>query len=327
MSSPIRTPGRVDEDALPIGPSSQDDSKAAQNVASRSEKARKPGKVTAAAKPITETQESAAEPDESAALDEPKTSPWTTVFWLLTLTFSGWLLYEMTSAVMGAFEQFFWFGVALASAFIVLLLVFGRAIYFEVLAWRRADVLADRQSKITKAVSSNNLYMLREALAPTLSALRKRQPELVVEFESAAKARDIAADYLKQFDNIVLTQLDKQAEAVIRRSVLVGSATVAILPHPALDAIAVLWRAKILVQKLGVIYGLAPTGLSSIRLARHAITSAVMAGSAEKLGQVLSTQMTQDVFVKSLKPLGESALTATRLYRLGKLTQKACRPV
>ena len=139
--------------------------------------------------------------------------------------------------------------------------------------------------------------------------------------------RENPHDYLKQFDNIVLTQLDQQVDSVIKASVLTGSVVVAVLPHPALDAVAVLWRAKILIFKIGQIYGLEPTGLSSLRLVKHAIVSAMLAAVTEKSGEVIIEQMALNTFQKTFKPVTEGAVTAIRLYRLGKITQKVCRPI
>ena len=53
------------------------------------------------------------------------------------------------------------------------------------------------------------------------------------------------------------------------------------VPHPALDAAVALWRAATLVRNIGDIYGLEPTGLSSLRLLRHTITTAIIAVGAD----------------------------------------------
>ena len=138
-------------------------------------------------------------------------------------------------------------------------------------------MLSDRGAQIRLALASENLSLLRETLEPTLNNLRRRNSSLMTEFDDAAKKRETASDYLKQFDNIVLTRLDEEADAAIKRSAFSGGVMIAILPHPALDAAAALWRSTVLTRKIGQIYGLEPTGLSSLRLLKYSITTAIIA--------------------------------------------------
>jgi uncharacterized membrane protein YcjF (UPF0283 family) len=121
-------------------------------------------------------------------------------------------------------------------------------------------------------------------------------------------------------------QLDKEVDAQIRHAVMVGGAAVAVIPHPALDALFILWRGQNLVRKIGIIYGLEPTGLSSWRLLKHVIVSAFIAATVEEFGEIALEQITQEVFAKALKPVAEGSITALRLYRLGRLAKRACRP-
>ena len=81
-----------------------------------------------------------------------------------------------------------------------------------------------------------------------------------------------------------------------------------------------------MVRKIGIIYGLEATGLSSWRLLKHVIISAFLAASVEEFGGIALEQITHQAFAKALNPVAEGSVSALRLYRLGKLAQRACRP-
>jgi putative membrane protein len=255
-------------------------------------------------------------------------SPWKMFFTLLVCTFFIWLLSATVANLLKAYrEQIIWVWLPLTVMSCVLLVAFLWAVHREYRAIRAVDALAERETQIQRMIEDQNLSGLHIVLSSTLKNLRKRYPGLIYEFESAAAERETPEEYLNQFDNIVLTQLDKEAQKVIKRNVLTGSTAVAISPHPALDSFLVLWRAKILIRTIGEIYGLQPTGLSSIRLIKYAITSAMIAASLETTGEVVLTQAAQSVALEAVKPLAEGATTAARLYRLGKSTQQVCRPI
>jgi len=113
----------------------------------------------------------------------------------------------------------------------------------------------------------------------------------------------------------------------IRSTALSGGVLIAIIPHPAFDAVAVLWRATALIRNIGEIYGLKPTGLSSIRLLKHSISTAIIAAGTEVAAGLILEQMGTDVASKMFSSVTGGAVTVARLYRLGNLTQNLCRPI
>ena len=106
---------------------------------------------------------------------------------------------------------------------------------------------------------------------------------------------------------------------------------VAIVPHPALDAAVALWRATALIRKIGKIYGLEPTGLSSLRLLKHSIATAIIAAGTDVAVDLAAEQVGLEMADQVSSNLGKGAaggvVTAWRLYRLGNYAQKLCRPV
>jgi len=333
MNEIPRKPGKIDDAEVERDASDLDKTVDANRL---------PGKVQEEA--VAMTEELSSHGVKSESITESaflKNSPWTTVFWLMIAVFFVWLFAKTIITVWVVYTTSKILGSLLALLIFSLFLAVAQAIHKEVKAWVFVDHLDDRKQRIDDSIIDNNLPALHKALEPTLVALRERHPDLMTEFENAASDRETPKGYLKQFENIVLTQLDAEAEKIIKKEVLAGSTMVMISPHPLLDAMAVLWRSKALVTKIGTIYGLKPTGLSSLRLIKHAVTSAAIAASIEELSHLMAARVAENTSVgkslvvnpligntlkTSFKLLGEGSATAIRLYRLGVITKKTCRP-
>ena len=327
MSEPTRTPGRVNEETAPVdGSTSTTDS---DHLRSK-DIPRAPGPVEGPTEAMPDEQVSAqSEEIIDAGLNER--SLWGLVFWVLSINVFIWLFYEVTLGVIGAWHQSPWIGLLLAAMTCILLVVLVLAGRREYKAFKAIDTLADRHAQMHTALASDNLTALRDALEPTLNNLRQGYSSRVAEFEEAAKNRETASDYLEQFENMVLIQLDNEANAAIKRSALLGGSVVAIVPHPALDAAVALWRATALIRKIGQIYGLEPTGLSSLRLLKHSIATAIIAAGTDVAVDLAAEQVGLEMADQVSSNLGKGAaggvVTAWRLFRLGNYAQKLCRPV
>lgn len=327
MSTDKRVPGPVDAEAKSIHMPTAAVELQERRKEHQSEQ-RTPGPVTELTEAMEEKSEAEADDDSQIMPRLMTRSPWKTFFVLLVITFFVWLLSQVAGSLVTAYhERVVWIWVPMAVVSAGLLTAFLLALRREYRAIRSVDALANRELEIQAMLANNNLYGLRKVLEPTLKNLRRRYPELIREFETAAVDRDTPGDYLKQLDNIVLTKLDKKAEKVINNCVVTGSLAVAISPHPALDSFFVLWRARILIRSVAEIYGLQPTGLSAVRLIKHAITSAMIAALMENSGEFIAARVAENLAMKILKPVTEGAVTAARLYRLGYITLQVCRPV
>jgi len=327
MSEQSRTPGRIEEEATPVDGSA---GLSANAYLGAEDKNREPGPVEGPSEAMPDDQVNA-QSGEIANPEFVERSPWSFVFWLLSAGVFIWLLMGVVSAIAGAWHQSIWLGLPLAALASIFLAVLIWASLREYKAWKTIDALADRRTRIHTALASDDLYALRETLAPTLNNLRLAHSIQIATFEEAAKSRETASEYLKQFENIVLIQLDKEANAVIKRSALVGGTVIAIVPHPALDAIVALWRATVLIRTIGEVYGLKPTGLSSLRLLKHSIATAIIAAGSDIAVDLTIDQVGQDVVDQVSSNIGKGVaggtVTAWRLYRLGKYAQRLCRPM
>ncbi|WP_320056541.1 YcjF family protein [Desulfuromonas thiophila] len=322
-----RTPGPVDAKASRINGLANMEENTTKKEMSKTE-IRTPGKINASTEPVKDIEE--LDGDEGVAVlpELTESSPWKVFFILLVVTFFIWLLSEIAVSLVSAYrEQVVWIWIPMTVAAAGLLATFAWGVRREYKAIRSVDAIADRGKKLQSMVAANNLIGLHQVLEPTLKNLRKRYPGIIREFEAAASERETSKDYIRQFDNIVLTALDKEAKKVIKNCVLTGSMAVAVSPHPALDSFFVLWRAKVLIRSVGETYGLQPTGFSAYRLMKHAVTSGMIAGAMEKSGEIVLTHTAENIALKAFEPVAEGATTAARLYRLGRLAQQICRPV
>lgn len=327
MTPEKRTPGPVDGKASPMNGSVP-----AKDIAQKASTHRTPGPIKEQTA-ILPDEEDLGEPSDSQLLPEiTESSPWKLVFAFLAATFFVWLLSETVISLLRAYrEQMIWVWLPMMLVSFGLCVVSVWAVRREYRAIRDVDALAEREQQIKQMIREHNLPGLLQVLAPTMDNLRMRYPALMREFESAAIERDTPEDYLKQFDNIVLTQLDKEVDDAIKRGMITGSVGVAISPHPALDSFFVLWRAKVLIRTIGEIYGLRPTGFSAMRLIKHAVVSAIVAAALEETGEIVLIEMankaTDNIVTRGFKPLVEGATAAVRFNRLGRITKQICRPV
>lgn len=327
MSTGKRTPGPVNAKAKPIQGAAIAEELQDHRKAHPSE-VRAPGPVAEATELVEEQLKADDEEDHQVLPELTESSPWKIFFFLFVVTFLIWLFSEIAVSLVAAYrEQVVWIWVPMAIASAGLFGAFVWAVRREYKAIRGVDALANREKKIQSMIEDKNLSGLQQVLAPTLVNLRRRHPGLIREFDAAASERETPGEYLKQFDNIILTELDKEAKKTIMNCALTGSMAVAISPHPALDSFFVLWRAKVLIRSVGEIYGLQPTGLSAFRLMKHAVTSAMIAAAMEQSGEIVLTHTAENIALKTFKPVAEGATTAVRLYRLGRITQQICRPV
>ncbi len=191
---------------------------------------------------------------------------------------------------------------------------------------REVDALAERREAVEGARARDDLLALKSALQPTLNGLRVRNPTMIRQFDDAVEGHVRCADYLRSLENLVLQPLDAEAKRVVEVSALTTGTAVAIVPHPAFDAVVVLWRALVMTRRIGSIYGLRPSGISAWRLLSHTLRSALLAASMDTLTTFLVDSSTT-ALSRTLKPVAEGAVIGVRIHHLGRLTVEVCRPV
>ncbi len=239
----------------------------------------------------------------------------------------AWLFYAVILDLLEAWQSNAWFVMPLGIMALILMLLLMLVIKREYRAFRQVDDIAKQKNKINEYRAQDSVAGIHAVLKQRLMHIKKYYPDEYQQFEQARDDRQTVEEYVSLLNNIVLARLDKEADNSIKKASLSIAALVAISPHPALDAFIVLYRANHLIRKISLIYGLKPTGLSSLYLFKHSVVSAITAAGVEEISTLLAEEISMGLGEKAAQLIAEGAVSATRLYRLGHITKKIVRPV
>lgn len=317
MTSGERRPGPVEEETRPLDHAEPSPSR---NPSAQS----RPGAVDEAALSLPDLDDPLAGPDPPAG--ECGATPWRAAWrWVIAALVTG-LIWHLGSVLLHLWQTApvsaaLWSLVGGAT-----LVAVGRAIALEYRAAHQLDNLASWQSQLEEAVERGDRTRLVALLERVLGQLRRRRPELVKEFEMACRDGE-AQDIQRLFEHLVLQALDEEADRIILQEATTAGLAVTAVPHPALDVGVILWRSMVLVRRIAACYGLVATALSSVRLLKHALSTAIAAAGLDlAAGLVLGERGS-----RALKIIGKRAatggITYLRLYHLGRLIQRICRPL
>lgn len=304
-----RTPGRVEmADQAPETPEAVE---------------REPGKVDAA---------TVAMADEQA--DKPRTeqrtlgsSMWARAGKLVLITLGVWLLVKTGLSLWQLWQHYWWLALGLGALSAVALLYVLRAVYSEIQASKRLDVLAERQQLIAQALAQEDMLQFNQGIKPMLTELRQQYPTQLQQYQAALVDRETVASRMQLAENTWLAELDQRATQLINQEALTVGAGVALIPHPMFDAVLSLWRSLRLIRRLGEIYGLRPTGLSSWKLLKMTLINTLIAGSMETATELAAEQLGYGVVESAVgKGAVQGAVMAQRMRRLGRQAQQLCRP-
>ncbi|MCW9046879.1 MAG: DUF697 domain-containing protein [Gammaproteobacteria bacterium] len=345
MSEQIRKPGPVKEETVAVGsevaegvavteksgmPGSK--TKTKSDHSERSENITKNKSAVDKRKPVPVNEPTKAAPEDSSParhgehghLNEKRGSR---LFIAFVSFISLWLLYATIVSLVDAWNTSIWLAVPLTIITLVFISILARLIWRERRAIQSIDRIQQTQRQLTRYINEDSTVGVHETLKPVLNAIKNHYPEEYRQFDEARHDRKTVSEYLSLLDNVVLSRLDKDVDDAINKATLSISGLVAISPHPALDAFMVMFRANMLLREISRIYGLEITGLSSLYLFKHTIVSAVTAAGIEEIGSMVLEEIGANLTEKSVKIVMEGMVSASRMYRLGKITKKITRPI
>jgi putative membrane protein len=334
MTGQIRKPGEITDLAEPVVTSQKNNSMQSEDFGSINLRGdRTVGVVKEEAESFTDHEELHDIEQQAVSLKKIR-SPWSLLFSSSAVLFLCWTAYDYSTFVTEVYHSSIFVGLLLALLGILLLVSLIFLIIYEYKAWKSFDDLAHRNHVIDTALKNIDLQLTKDALSDTLSNIKALNPDLVSQFEDASLVNTTPEEYLIQLENIVLIPLDIQADTIIKKSAMAAGVSVSVIPHPALDAIAVTWYSYILSKKIAAIYGVRPSGLSSIRLFKYILSNAVIAAGAEVASAAIGDGVAQSatesageiLFGSLFSKVGEGAVTVWRLYRLGRIVRLAIRP-
>lgn len=305
-----RIPGRVEVDT----------SDAQQEI----RPAREPGRVEDAVVAMAEEEDTV---QAQPAPEQKGSSLWLKTLWLVLLTLAGWALVNSTLALLQLWQDYRWLALGLGALSLLSVLYLLRLLYSEWRASKRLDAVAQRQQVFEQARTGNDIAAFSRALDAGLRELQPLYPAQMDSYRDALPERDTVAARMQLAENTWLAELDRQAQALIKQEALTVGAAVALVPHPVLDGVIVLWRSQRLVRKLGQLYGLQPTGLSSWKLLKAALLNTLIVGALDTASELVAEQAGYGLVETTVgKGTVQGVVMNQRMRRLGRQAQQLCRP-
>ena len=305
-----RVPGRVDINEPQPPPQPQ-------------ETRRRPGRVEEAVVAVAE-ENPATGPLTTAGTGS---SLWRTTLWLVLLGISCWILLKTAFAIVQLWQDYWWLASGLAVLAAVTLLCLLRLIFVEWRARKRLDEVQIRQQQFARARQTEDMQLYNNQLAAIGRQLDELYPQQMADFKQAQQQRETVAARMQLAENSWLAQLDQQAEKLIKQEAIGVGAAVALVPHPVLDALVVLWRSQRLVRQLGQLYGWQPTGLSSWALLKTALFNTMLVGALDTASELFAEQAGYSMMETAVgKGAVQGVVIGQRMRRLGMQAQQLCRP-
>ncbi|HKV00084.1 MAG TPA: DUF697 domain-containing protein [Vineibacter sp.] len=256
-----------------------------------------------------------------------RVSYWGTAVWLLAATVAGFSVYSLVRGLIEIWQRDWVGGAVLGTLSLGFLAALLAALLHEFRALRRLHDAARLRTRLETALRRDSPGELMSALAPVLSMVAARRPELVQQFHHRIDGQSDSDAIVRQFRTVVLSALDQEARRAIRRETLVTLGAAAASPHPALDAVIVAWRSVVMVRRVAEIYGLRPSGLATIRLARAAVISTATAMAADPAGDMLAEALGGGFADKIAGKVAEGSIVGLRALRFGLRAMDVCRPL
>jgi uncharacterized membrane protein YcjF (UPF0283 family) len=247
--------------------------------------------------------------------------------WIIFLCPLVWLVYALGDSIALTWASNRAIAVLLGVVTILFFWVFGRWLLTEYRAAREVDAIVTIKQVVSEAGPDESPREIADALESVVERLEKNYPREVGIYRAEMEERSTVESYRELVENVLLSQVDRRVDELIRNATLSAAGLVAISPHPLLDAMIVMYRATVLVRAITEAYGRVATGLSSLRLFRHIVMSALSAAAIEEVGTMGLESLGLGASEKALKGIGEGAFTALRMNRLGRITKEVVRPL
>lgn len=251
-----------------------------------------------------------------------------TIGWLaggLALLLLGWVGLSTVELVLAAFARAPAYGWAAA---VVVLAAAGMILWAgwrELRSWR-ALARVDRLRALL--AGEGEAERARAAALAWLEAVAARLPDAEAA-RAALRAADGMAVLRAAVQLHVAGPLGEAAAQAGQRAALQAGALVALVPHPALDALLAGGRGLMLVREVASIHGVRPGALATMVLVRRVAATAAGTAGVELLSHSLSDQLLQHMPVLRhvAGAVPGATLAAVRLYRLARFAALACSPL
>jgi putative membrane protein len=265
---------------------------------------------------------------EPTALKQPQTWWWrlAKVSLMLVVMLALWQWADM---LQQAWQQNMAKAILLSLTSLVLLLLFSTLIWREIRLWQR---LARNKQWHQNAQRIHDSVQFGEAnrLCQTIRQSLPESPALIAAtalWQQAVRDEHSDKEQLQLFDQLVLAELDKQAQQRIYRAATDTSFAVAISPFALADMVMVLWRSSRLLRELAQLYGGAIGQLRSLVLLKRLFAALLWAGGSEIALDMASDVLSSELTAKLSLRAGQGLIAGLLVARIGNLAQQQLRPL
>lgn len=330
MNDTPRKPEKITEDALSI--EEHYDEAAVNSLEDRqalyAEPQREPGKVEAEAAQAMEDDSSknAFENEKIYSIKKRKeiTAKKHISYFFIFSSLLLWTAYELVQWVFFKWDESFIAGFSTTVLITSLFSVLAYVIYNDIKSIR---IIKDLDINLCRSDDGQcDSDWVEKYINRVAETIKIEKPDTYSDFIKASHARTETAELISLFKNTVLIDIDKEAERKIEQYARSSSVALAVLPHPALDAIVIVIQAVRMTKDIGALYGIHTGFFTSLYLMRETVKNIMLLTSIDFMGEVLVDEFSAGVAGKAGKGIAKGAVIYYRVKRLGNATKKLCRP-
>lgn len=241
------------------------------------------------------------------------------------------VLIRSSSMAVAETLGFGWINSSLAAAqtvFLVAVFWFtGWLVYDEAATYLKfSNVLELREEFEKVSTSDARPAELKDKVEPYLERIAEthsgKHAEALTELRRRMHQIAEPGEWKGDMEHFLLDDMDREARMIIiSEAAGIGIAT-AVCPRGIIDVAVVLWRSVRMIGKIAQVYGGRAGRYGTLRMSRRVIISAMMAGSAENLSDLLPAGA-----MSALGSAGQCMLNALMACQLGKEAVRQCRPI
>ena len=250
-------------------------------------------------------------------------------FTALITAFCGWLAVDLYIWIGSAFHYSSGLGWSATAAVIIGILGAAAIIAHEMRSYLALKNVEINQQRLTGARQDVRPSDVQEAIRSVIAEIpvNAKTAAGLEAFQRQLQQHHSPAQQIDIFSQTVLTPLDRDAEAIIRRASARAFGITAISPTAITDAIFFIACSIRMVREIATCYGHRPTALATAHLLRRLIVEAGKLGAVDFAGATLSQHIGGAIAERVATSAAESMYAAQRMARLGLVTMGMCRPV
>lgn len=266
------------------------------------------------------------EDTQAPPIDPPRKSIWPSFGALIIGFISFLILLNLEALSQQWLERWSVMGRLLQALLVCVLIVGFGAILREIAALRRIKRNAHLRDHLE---TCKTVKEAQAALAPLLRSYKSGPNGAQLAWDKFETSRQEAldgADICLAFERDILAPLDHRANDQIERAARRVAAMTTLVPHPAVDILAVTWVNLRMIRNISEIYAGRSGFFSNMRLLRWTAAHFVAAGALELSDEAIGAIVGGSALSKLSRRFGEGAINAALTTRIGLLAQQDCRP-